>query len=106
MPWDEMHAHTPGELAGLAKAPRDRAVIDSTTAEQIEPRGELAHAAMLQRDAARALHVPVPGVFPPECRTCLLFHIDTDVVAAAWPCETAQALGANERSPYVAPWGP
>lgn len=63
--------------------------------------------AMLQRDAARALHVPVPGVFPPECRTCNLFSdFHAEHLAAAWPCETAQALGADERSPWVAPWGP
>lgn len=53
MPWDEMHAHTPGDLAGLAEAPRDRAVMDSTTAERDHAGAEQAHRDDLARDEAR-----------------------------------------------------
>lgn len=84
-------------------------MTDTTTpAERTDPGAEQHQRdAMLQRDAARLLHVPVPGVFPPECRTCNLFSdFHAEHLAAAWPCETAQALGASTAAPWTAPWGP
>ncbi len=51
--------------------------------------------------AARTLHTPVPGMVPPSCRTCR----DIDGEMTPWPCPTAEALGAEPSSPYVAPWG-